>query len=149
MTINPPEPATPKKSRRATIVTGVVALVVGVIIGAASAGGGSPAPTAAAPGPTVTATVEVATPAETVTVTPDAPPAVTPAATTTCADAREAFLTGSPADIDRALKALQADKGADQTAREYANFYLTRDKGDPDMQTLDKGLIQTACGVFE
>ncbi len=117
-------------------------LVAGIIIGGASAGGGTPAPTAA-PGQTVTATVQV--PAETVTVTPEP---VTPEPSTTCADVREAFLTGTPTDIAKALKALVADKGADPTAREYSKYYLDRDSGDPSMRKLDEGLIQSACGIL-
>lgn len=144
--INPaPEPPKPKTSRTATIITGVVALIVGVIIGA-SAGGGNPAP-AARPGPaTTTEYVQVPGPDVTVTAPPKAAPE--PAASDTCGAAREAFLTGSPDDITSALRALQADKGADPTAREYADYYLDRDKDDPDMQSLDKGLIQSACGIL-
>ncbi len=145
-TINPyslPTPA-PKKSRKATIIGTLVGLVAGIIIGAASAGGSTPAPTAA-PGQTVTATVEVPGPETTVTLTPEP---VTPAASTACGDVREAFLTGTPEDIAKALRALVADKGADPTAREYAKYWLDRDSGDPSMQKLDEGLIQSACGTF-
>ena len=91
----------------------------------------------------MTATVQV--PGETVTVTPE-PEA--PAASTTCDDVREAFLTGTPTDIAKALGALVADKTADPTAREYAKYYLDRDSGDPSMRKLDEGLIQSSCGIF-
>lgn len=65
----------------------------------------------------------------------------------TCAVAREAFLTGTPAELEASLKALVADKGADATAREYADYWLNRDKGDAQMQEMDEGLIKMACSV--
>lgn len=65
----------------------------------------------------------------------------------TCDVAREAILTGTPKQIAAALKKLQADKTADATAREYARYYLVRDKGDKDMQEMDISLIQTACAL--
>lgn len=66
---------------------------------------------------------------------------------TTCDVARESILTGSPADITKAMKGLAADKKADATAREYARYYTGRDKGDKDMQEMDIGLIQMSCSV--
>lgn len=63
----------------------------------------------------------------------------------TCDNAREAILTGSPSDITKAMKALVADKSAPDTAREYARYYNGRDKGDPTMQEMDVSLIQMAC----
>jgi hypothetical protein len=63
----------------------------------------------------------------------------------TCDVAREAILTGSKADIAKALKTLQNDKTADATAREYARYYLVRDKAQPDLQEMDLSLIQSAC----
>jgi len=65
----------------------------------------------------------------------------------TCDAAREAILTGSKAQIAAALKALQNDKTADATAREYARYYLVRDKGDAQLQEMDLGLISTSCSV--
>lgn len=65
----------------------------------------------------------------------------------TCDQAREAFLTGTEADIEKALKALIKDKNADATAREYADYYLNRDSDQPDLQEMDKSLIQTACSI--
>jgi len=62
-----------------------------------------------------------------------------------CDVAREAILTGSQAQINKAMKALVADKSADATAREYARYYIGRDKGDKDMREMDVSLIQTAC----
>jgi hypothetical protein len=67
-------------------------------------------------------------------------PAVSP-----CDAAREAFLTGTPTDVTKALQALVKDKDADGTAREYAQYYLTRDAKDPQLRDTDKSLIQMAC----
>lgn len=66
---------------------------------------------------------------------------------TTCDKAREAILTGTPKEIKAALTALQKDKTADATAREYARYYLGRDKNDKDLQEMDISLIQTACSI--
>lgn len=63
----------------------------------------------------------------------------------TCDQVREAILTGSQADINAAMKALQADKSADSTAREYARYYLGRDKNDPQLREMDISLIQMSC----
>jgi hypothetical protein len=60
--------------------------------------------------------------------------------------AKEAILTGTPASITAAMKALVADKSADSTAREYAQYYTGRDAGQKDMQTMDTSLIQMSCG---
>lgn len=87
-----------------------------------------------------------ATPTATAEESTAAPKEAEPKAST-CDVAREAFLTGSPADITKALKALIKDKKADATAREYADYYLNRDKGQPDLQDMDKTLIQSACSL--
>lgn len=63
----------------------------------------------------------------------------------TCDRVREAFLTGTVADQTAALQALKADTTADGTAREYADYWLNRDKGDPSMREMDKSLIQMYC----
>lgn len=65
----------------------------------------------------------------------------------TCDVAREAFLTGTASELEASLKALVADKAADATAREYADYWLNRDKGEPKMQEMDEGLIKMACSV--
>lgn len=65
----------------------------------------------------------------------------------TCAVAREAFLTGTPAEVTASLKALVADKIADATAREYADYWLNRDKNDAAQRESDKLLIRMACSV--
>lgn len=62
-----------------------------------------------------------------------------------CAQAREAFLTGSKADVNRALKRLKSDRKADGIAREYAGYYLGRDKNNKSLQEMDQSLIVSAC----
>jgi uncharacterized protein YcfL len=64
-----------------------------------------------------------------------------------CDRAREAFLTGSAADQSRALKTLQSDRAADATAREYAKYWLRRDKSDASMRDMDESLITTSCAI--
>jgi hypothetical protein len=64
-----------------------------------------------------------------------------------CDQVREAILTGTPAEIKAAMKRLVADRKADGTAREYAQYYLKRDAKQPDMREMDVTLIQTACTV--
>jgi hypothetical protein len=66
-------------------------------------------------------------------------------AASSCSVVKEALLTGTPAEINAAMLALVADKGADQTAREYADYYTNRDKNQKDLQKMDATLIQTAC----
>lgn len=66
-------------------------------------------------------------------------------AATTCDVVREALLTGSQADIDASMAALKADKTADATAREYADYYLGRDRNDPQNRQADVSLIRMSC----
>lgn len=66
---------------------------------------------------------------------------------TTCDVAREAILTGTPKQIKKAFEALVKDKTADATAREYARYYLGRDKNDKDLREMDIGLIQMSCSL--
>jgi hypothetical protein len=156
--VNPPaEPTMRRKLVKSkgflVLVTATFFLILGMVIGGTSnpvapspvakdctAVGVTctPADMAAAPSPAVT----VAGPETTVTVT--AAPAV-PAAGTACDVAKEAILTGTPAAINAAMVALVADKTADSTAREYAQYYVGRDAGDKSMQTADVGLIQISC----
>ena len=49
------------------------------------------------------------------------------------------------AEILASMKALMADKTADATAREYADYYVNRDKASPDMREMDIGLIRMSC----
>jgi len=73
-------------------------------------------------------------------------PAEEPAeAMSTCDAVREAILTGTQAEIDAAMLALQKDKSADPTAREYARYYLERDANSPDLREMDISLIQMSC----
>jgi hypothetical protein len=76
----------------------------------------------------------------------DAEPADPPApaaAASTCDVAREAFLTGTPEQIEAAMRALIADRTADATAREYAQKYLEEDNAD--LKDMNKSLIQMSC----
>lgn len=66
---------------------------------------------------------------------------------TTCDVVREALLTGSKAEIAAAMQALKVDKTMDGTAREYAGYWLGRDKTDPQFRQMDEELITTACSV--
>lgn len=70
---------------------------------------------------------------------------VAPKAASTCDVVREALLTGTQAEINASMKALVADKAADATAREYADYYLNRDKTEPSMREMDTGLIRMSC----
>lgn len=142
------------------IRTGLIAaggLIAGLVIGSAGSSEATP-PTATPPAITITQTVpgpagktvEVPGPVTTVTVT--APPAETEPALSepvgsTCDIAREAILTGTKGDIEKAFKALIADKTADSTAREYARYYLGRDAGNKQLQEMDITLIQSACSL--
>lgn len=69
------------------------------------------------------------------------------AAASTCDVTREALLTGSQAEINASMKALMADKTADATAREYADYYLNRDKADPSLREMDVSLIRMSCST--
>jgi hypothetical protein len=82
--------------------------------------------------------------------TDETTPATTPEpveAPSTCDVAREALLTGTPADITTAMLALKADTTADATAREYADYYTGRDKGNAQMQEMDMSLIRMSCSI--
>lgn len=149
---------------------GVAVLVFGAVVfgtGAASGAGAAepvPAVTVSVTGPATTVTVTEAGPETTVevpgkatTVTKTMTKTITqtaagsgadPALTgSTCDDAREAILTGTQSGITTAMNKLVADKSADSTAREYARYYLGRDKTDKEMRELDIGLIQSACSL--
>ena len=67
------------------------------------------------------------------------------AVASTCDVAREAFLTGSEAEIEAALAALVADTTADAAAREAAQSYLETD--DPTLRGLHKNLVQYTCSI--
>ena len=79
------------------------------------------------------------------TVVPKAATAKPAATVSTCDAVREAILTGTQAEIDKAMGALVKDKTADATAREYARYYLGRDKKNPQMREADVSLIQLSC----
>lgn len=103
---------------------------------AAGTGGGHPLPQAQA------AHVEAPAPAaaEVTTTT-----AVEVEKISSCDIVREALLTGGPADIERAMAALQADTTADATAREYADNYLHRDVDTASLRSMDVSLVRMAC----
>lgn len=63
----------------------------------------------------------------------------------TCDAVREAFLTGTPKTIERALQALVRDKGADGSARESAQQYLT--ETDVDLRNMLRSTIQMECTI--
>lgn len=73
----------------------------------------------------------------------------TVAKASSCDVVREAFLTGTPAELEASLKALIADKAANATAREYADYYLHRDappaSGSKDLRDMDASLIKMSC----
>lgn len=69
--------------------------------------------------------------------------------TSSCDAAREAILTGTAADIKKAFLALQKDRTAEATAREYARYYLVRDKNNKDLREMDIGIIQMSCSLSE
>jgi hypothetical protein len=89
--------------------------------------------------PNVTATT--AAPATTTTKAPT----TTTVAMSSCDRVREALLTGTQAEINAAMAQLQTDQTADQTAREYADYYLHRDAGDAQLRQADVGLIRMSC----
>ena len=150
---------------------GVAVVVFGAVVfgtGAASGAGAAepvPAVTVSVTGPATTVTVTEAGPETTVevagkatTVTKTMTKTITRTMTeavgsgadpvmpgSTCDDVREAILTGAQSGITSAMNKLVADRSADTTAREYARYYLGRDKSDKDMRELDIGLIQSAC----
>lgn len=154
---------------------GVAVVVFGAVVfgtGAASGAGATepvPAVTVSVTGPATTVTVteagpettvEVAGKATTVTKTMTKTMTITQTMTeaagsgadpvmpgSTCDDVREAILTGAQSGITSAMNKLVADRSADTTAREYARYYLGRDKSDKDMRELDIGLIQSACSL--
>lgn len=67
-------------------------------------------------------------------------------APSSCDVVREALLTGTQADINAAMAALQMDKAADATAREYADYYLHRDAtSQPLQRETDVLLVRMSC----
>lgn len=101
------------------------------------------ATTATPPSAPASSTVASAPAAPTDAATTEAAP--TAPSTTSCDAAREAFLTGTPKTIRSSLLALKADKTANATAREYADYYVNRDASDNSLQEMDKGLINMSC----
>lgn len=121
--------------RRALQYPAISALVIGL---AACGAASKPIPQG------TVAPATVATSPVKAKVTTKAPEPAAPKVST-CDVVREAILTGTPAQIEAAMKALQADKTADGTAREYARYYLVRDAQSKDNREMDTGLITMAC----
>ena len=119
-------------------LTALAAVAVLALAGCSTGTGSAPLPQA--PPTSAAAQVPVATEAPPVAEAPPAAPAAS-----TCDKAREAILTGTPAGITKAMKALVADKSAPATAREYARYYTVRDKSDKQLQEMDVSLIQMSC----
>jgi hypothetical protein len=127
------------------IITGAVLTAIGFAAVSCSTG----TTTASAPVPQGTVASAPAAPAAVEPAPAPAPaaaaPAPAPAAVSTCDAANEAILTGSPEQITAALKALTADKTAPATAREYAQYFVVRDAGQKDLQSMDTTLITAVC----
>jgi len=133
----------------------VWAVAVVAIIGIGSAGASSSKKTTTQngalhanldTGSTVTTAAQVAP----TTTTAPAPTTTTTTKVNTCDNVREALLTGTQSQIDAAMAALQADKSADATAREYADYYLHRDgagSDTKDLRDMDVSLIRTSCSL--
>lgn len=118
--------------------TALAAVAVLALAGCSSGSGSAPLPQA--PPTSAAAQAPVATEAPPVAEAPAAAPAAS-----TCDKVREAILTGTPAGITKAMKALVADKSAPATAREYARYYTVRDKDSKDLREMDVSLIQMSC----
>jgi len=70
----------------------------------------------------------------------------TPAATS-CDVAREAFLTGTEADIINSMNGVLADRTAHDTARQFAKFYNGRDRANKSKQEMDIKTVQFYCSL--
>lgn len=119
-------------------LTALAAVAMLALAGCSTPSGSAPLPQA--PPTSAAEQAPVTTEAPPVTEAPVAAPAGS-----TCDKAREAILTGTPAGITKAMKALVADKAAPATAREYARYYTVRDKDSKDLREMDVSLIQMSC----
>lgn len=137
-----------------------IGAIVGLMIIGAAAGGSKPASSTGHPLPagsdqTAVTTAPVATTVPTSAPAKATPTTAKPTPTTaaqvvaptvsSCDRVREALLTGTQAQINGAMAALQADKLADATAREYADYYLHRDAVENGLRSMDVSLIRMAC----
>lgn len=121
-------------------LTALAAVAVLALAGCGSGSGTGSAPLPQAPPTSAAVQAPVATEAPPVAEAPAPKPAAS-----TCDKVREAILTGTPAGITKAMKALVADKAAPATAREYARYYTVRDKDSKDLREMDVSLIQMSC----
>ena len=94
--------------------------------------------------PQATAPVSSVTGAGSVMLTAPAP--ATPAASS-CDVAREAFLTGTEADIVKSMNGVLADRTAHDTARQFAKFYNGRDRANKSKQETDIKIVQFYCSL--
>lgn len=166
----PPPPPPPMASRpwyKKRWVWAVSALAVIIIAASGSgsdkktasngrplpAGSDQPAVTTAPTAPPAT-TAPTSAPVVKVTATTSRPTPTTVAQAVvpvvdSCDRVREALLTGTQPQINAAMAALQADKAADATGREYADYYLHRDAppalGSKELRDMDVSLIRMAC----
>jgi len=120
-----------------------VAIVIGILIGSGhlsitpriSASASVPSPAAAPASPDI----------GTGSASSASAPA-TPAATS-CDVAREAFLTGTEADIINSMNGVLADRTAHDTARQFAKFYNGRDRANKSKQEMDIKTVQFYCSL--
>ena len=68
-------------------------------------------------------------------------------AASSCDVAREAFLTGTDADIVNSMNCVLADRTAHDTARQFAKFYNGRDKANKSKQEMDIKTVQFYCSL--
>lgn len=124
--------------RRTLIGTTLAGLVLGLVACGSTA---HPLPQG-----TVATSVAQATSSKASAAKPVAPAAKSTkpsAMVSTCDAVREAMLTGSPYQILVAMKALQADKSADATAREAAADYAAA--VDEQLKKMEADLVRMAC----
>lgn len=156
----PPPPAPPKRAwykKRWVWALAALAVIIIAASGSSSsskpASNGRPLPTGSDQ-PATTATTTAPTTAPTSAPAKVTPTTAKPTPTTvkvvvpvvnSCDRVREALLTGTQAQINSAMAALQVDKAEDATAREYADYYLHRDAGNKQLRDMDISLIRMAC----
>jgi hypothetical protein len=82
------------------------------------------------------------------TVHADAPaPAPSHSASSSCEQLRQERLDGSPASIVESMKRIVKDETANDTAREWAGYYIGRDGTNESRQATEIELIQFYCGL--
>lgn len=127
-----------KKLIKITLLALAGLFVIGLVAGGSS---GKARPAVVVSAPTITTAPASKTQDAIVATTTS----TTTAAASSCDAVREALLTGSQPQINSAMAAVQADKTADPTAREYADYYLHRDATDAQLRQMDVSLIRMSC----